>query len=56
MFTKLEGSSHLQKGDIILHRFFDGELWVYDDGFDVEDLLSWLCLAQVMFSSSDIQN
>lgn len=34
LFTKSEGSSHLQKSNIIVHRFSDGELWVYYDGFN----------------------
>lgn len=55
LFTKLEGSSHLQKSNIIVHWFLRGEMWVYNDSFDPEGLLFWLFLAQVMLSSSNIQ-
>lgn len=34
VFTKLESSNHLQKSNIIVHRFSGGELRVYDDGFN----------------------
>lgn len=55
MFTKMEGASHLQKSNVIIHWFFGGELGVYDDAFNGEGLFSWLFMAQVMFSSSNIQ-
>lgn len=56
MFTEMEGTIHLQKSNIIVHWFLDGEIGVYDDGFDGERLLPWLYMAQVIFSSSDIQS
>lgn len=56
MFTEMEGASHLQKSDIIVHWLLGGEIWVYDDGVRGEDLFPRLCAAQVMFSSSNIQN
>lgn len=56
MITKMEGASHLQKRNVILHWFFGGELGVYDDAFNGEGLLSWLFMAQIVFSSSYIQS
>ena len=55
MFTKVESSSHLQKSNVIIHWFLGGEMWVYDDGFNGEGLLSRLDIAQVIFSSSNIE-
>ena len=56
MFTKMESSSHLQKSNIIIHWFLGREIWVYDDGFNGEGLLSWLYIAQVIFSSSNVES
>lgn len=56
MFTKMEGASHLQKSNIVVHWLLGGEIWVYDDAFNGEGLLSWLCIAQVMFPSSNVQS
>lgn len=56
MFTKMESSSHLQKSDIIIHWFLGREVWVYDDGFNGEGLLSWLHISQVIFTSSNIES
>lgn len=55
IFTKVEGASHLQKSNVVVHWFLCGEIWVYDDVFNGEGLLSWFYMAQVMFSSSNIQ-
>lgn len=56
MFTKVEGASHLQKSNVIVHWFFGREMGVYDDAFNGEGLLSGLFMAQIMFSSSNIQS
>lgn len=56
MFTKMEGASHLQKSNVIVHWFLSGEMWVYDDAFNGEGLLSWLHMTQIMFPSSNIQS
>lgn len=56
MFTKMESSSHLQKSDIIIHWLLGSEVWVYDDGFNGEGLLSWLHMSQVIFTSSNVKS
>ena len=56
MFTKMEGAIHLQKSNIIVHWLLDGEVGVYDDGFNGEGLLPWLYMTQVILSSSNIQS
>ena len=52
----MEGTIHLQKSNVIVHWLLDGEIGVYDDSFNGEGLLLLLYMAQVMFSSSNIES
>lgn len=53
--TEVEGAIQLQKGNVIVHWSSGVRLWVLNDRFDRQCLLTALLQPQVVLSCSDMQ-